>query len=466
MRKAFWCVAGLLIALSQPSTAANITHRQVSDGFEAIIIDGAIEAPDLENFRALSIRYKEAIVILDSRGGALVPAIEIGKLIRLTGYSTLVVENGDCLSSCALIWLAGSKRLLSPKGRVGFHASYLDNKGVKQETGVGNAIVGHYLSLLNFPQKAVIFATSAGPEEINWLDNSNKAMAGIDFEDFIIGNSEVRQTPQTVRTPAPVAAARPSTPTSSRPISSYTLAEIEQSLRISMSKPETLDKMASSVKLDAAGTAVFRDHLLRIYSNGKLIHKLAEQLYNARASLSNELAYTMGREIGQATSMKLMFSGLSRLSDTDVRAFVSYMAAIPTKANAKECKAIFSQNNNDPMAEFRAVAASGSQALSSYLALMRKAIDAELADYPVKVAVSDNQKKLSDKAVEDAFAREFKGLKPSEVERVSKALSNFEAASDEDACDAYYLVFKVTSGLDGLPGDWYRRAFINSLNQN
>ena len=66
-------------------------------------------------------------------------------------------------------------------GLVGFHASYLDEEGTKLETGVGNALVGHYLSQLGFGEKTVVFATLAPPDKILWLNENTLAMSGIDY---------------------------------------------------------------------------------------------------------------------------------------------------------------------------------------------------------------------------------------------------------------------------------------------
>jgi len=50
------------------------------------------------------------------------------------------------------------------------------------EIGVGNAVIGHYLSQLGLSEKAVIFATSASPYTISWLIAANSADADIGFE--------------------------------------------------------------------------------------------------------------------------------------------------------------------------------------------------------------------------------------------------------------------------------------------
>jgi len=179
-----------LAALAAQPASAAIQHSPLDNGAEAIYVTGEILEPDEAAFRELAERYPDAVVFLESPGGSLVPAIEIGKLIRSHHYATVVLEQSTCNSACALIWLAGTPRYLQGSGNLGFHASYSEEGGQLIETGVGNAIVGHYISQLNLPESAVIFATSASPYEIMNLTPANSIEAGIAFETSLAGLPE------------------------------------------------------------------------------------------------------------------------------------------------------------------------------------------------------------------------------------------------------------------------------------
>lgn len=194
----------LVLSFTGAARAAEITHDQV-EGVGLILIDGDISSGDVEKFRQISMKYRNALVTLNSDGGELMPAIEIGKIIKIAGFDTVVPGGAECASACALIWVAGASRWLSPDGRVGFHASYRDTNGKLEESGVANALVGNYLTLLNLPAKAIVFATRASPKEILWLTKDNKISAGIDFEDFVLdGDSSATENKDTARAAAPV----------------------------------------------------------------------------------------------------------------------------------------------------------------------------------------------------------------------------------------------------------------------
>lgn len=173
-----FCTPFLLPAQAQ---AGDISLQQI-DGVDYITIEGDVEPSDLAHFQRLAVSSETAVVVLGSPGGALAPALEIGKIIRLKGFATFVPGGVECTSACALIWIAGQPRMLSPTSRIGFHASYVIEDGRQSETGQGNAMVGRYLTLLNLPERAVMFATRAGPNQIEWVNPRDPLSSGIDFK--------------------------------------------------------------------------------------------------------------------------------------------------------------------------------------------------------------------------------------------------------------------------------------------
>jgi hypothetical protein len=175
-------LGALGLGLAAAPASAAVEHVTLDRGVEAIVISGDILEGDDARFDELSRRFPRAVVYLESDGGALVPAIEIGKLVRAHRHATAVLDGGTCTSACALIWIAGTPRYLGPEARLGFHASYSDEGGRLVETGVGNAMVGYYLSQLDLSENAAVFATIASPYEINWLTAENSGEAGIAFE--------------------------------------------------------------------------------------------------------------------------------------------------------------------------------------------------------------------------------------------------------------------------------------------
>lgn len=177
-------LAALLGSLCAPdANAAQIqVYPAAAEKPAMIYLSGDIVPGDETKFAAIAAANSNAVLVLNSPGGSLKPALEIGKVTRLRGYTTVVYKDGVCASACALIWTAGTHRIIAGTGHIGFHASYLDDSGKLVETGVGNAVVGHYLAQLGYSEAAVIFATSAPPDKILWLNASTAARSDIAYD--------------------------------------------------------------------------------------------------------------------------------------------------------------------------------------------------------------------------------------------------------------------------------------------
>ena len=102
----------------------------------------------------------------------------MGKLIRLRNYATVVPNNTQCLSACALAWLGGTERYMGSTARIGFHAAYLRTTG--QETGAGNALLGAYLSQIGLSEAAIFYIAQAPPTSMTLLTIADAKRFGID----------------------------------------------------------------------------------------------------------------------------------------------------------------------------------------------------------------------------------------------------------------------------------------------
>lgn len=209
MGRNFACTLAL-ICTSSTAGAATIDHAPLGEGIELIGIQGPIVTGDDEKFSRLAVQYKKALVAFDSDGGQLLPALEIGKEIHIRGYSTIVGNGKSCASACALMWIAGTTRWISSSGQVGFHASYFEANGRKVESGVANALVGRYLTQLDLPESSVIYATSAGPDSIQWLRAADHGKSSISFDVF---ETKSTGSSNTASSSGPTAEARNAAPT-------------------------------------------------------------------------------------------------------------------------------------------------------------------------------------------------------------------------------------------------------------
>ena len=82
------------------------------------------------------------------QGGMTWTALQIGKIIQQHGFSTAVVDEAVCASSCALIWLAGKERFMAPTSRIGFHASSTAETAGVEVSSYSNAVIGAEWAIL------------------------------------------------------------------------------------------------------------------------------------------------------------------------------------------------------------------------------------------------------------------------------------------------------------------------------
>jgi hypothetical protein len=195
--KAVLNLAAVLCLWTTSSFAANISLSPLhGDPAHALVaVEGDLEVGDHVKFRTQVGRLTKAIVVFNSRGGSLLAGIEIGKTIRLKSFATAVLDGSRCASACAFAWLGGSPRFMERGAQIGFHAAYIEKAGRASESGVGNALVGSYLTQIGLSENAVVYITQAAPTEMTWLNLRDAKQIGIEVLPF------EEQTP--VTKPAP-----------------------------------------------------------------------------------------------------------------------------------------------------------------------------------------------------------------------------------------------------------------------
>ena len=169
-KSCFLWLVGICIC-SHPAVSAEFDILPgLIEGQQAILIRGAIEPGDDETFYKLAQKAEHASIILESPGGSVDVGISIGAEIAIRGFTTLVLDGEGCYSICAVIWVSGVRRYMSPKAAIGVHAAYRlvdEGNGEVQtpESGVANAKIGAYLNEIGLSRDAIEYFTLARPNE-------------------------------------------------------------------------------------------------------------------------------------------------------------------------------------------------------------------------------------------------------------------------------------------------------------
>ena len=170
---------GISLSLSSALGATIEIDNTTNSGPTIIRVKGPIQVSDATDFQARTRHVQDAVVVLASEGGSVVAGIQIGEEIRRRKFDTAVVNHTECVSACALIWLGGTRRYMGANAKIGFHAAYIKQGTDNRESGVGNALVGAYLTRLGLPYSAVAFASEASPDSMTWLDLNSAKNVGI-----------------------------------------------------------------------------------------------------------------------------------------------------------------------------------------------------------------------------------------------------------------------------------------------
>lgn len=139
-----WIIAG-----KAASADSSLETYCLGNAWESCFVyfDGVIESGLAADIAPLLV--DASTVFLNSPGGNLQEAIEVGRLIRQSGMRTAIgaldssdfdefdrpvdfPENGICESACAYLFMGGSERTIS-NGRLGLHRFYSSERGLSSD---------------------------------------------------------------------------------------------------------------------------------------------------------------------------------------------------------------------------------------------------------------------------------------------------------------------------------------------
>ncbi len=95
-------------------------------------LTGAIEVGDAVRFADFleTTSLSPETIRLNSPGGSVTDALDMGRAIREAGFDTEIGEEGICLSACPYLLAAGVERRAADSAQVGVHQHYFDESTV------------------------------------------------------------------------------------------------------------------------------------------------------------------------------------------------------------------------------------------------------------------------------------------------------------------------------------------------
>jgi hypothetical protein len=172
-------LAAGLVATSAAQAADIHVGTYFFGGGSRIRIQGEIVAGDEARFRqVLATAPADAVVSLNSRGGAVVPAIAIGREIRARGLTTVVAKLDVCASACTFIWLAGKHSIVQRDAFPGFRGVAVNGNPSPE----GNAFVASYLREIGMTPAQINYALSTPQPAIQVASEADAMALGIHLQ--------------------------------------------------------------------------------------------------------------------------------------------------------------------------------------------------------------------------------------------------------------------------------------------
>lgn len=166
--------------------AASVEAAEIAakDGY--IIVIGRLDRGDAAKFKSVAKQIVgPTTVVFEGDGGNAAASLLIGEEILRRSFATLVKKDRICASACAFAWIAGNPRLMEEKAKIGFHAVFVMKDGKPAVSAVANALVGNYMTKMGMQPPAIVFATEAEPEKMNWLTAERAASLGIKVHEIV-----------------------------------------------------------------------------------------------------------------------------------------------------------------------------------------------------------------------------------------------------------------------------------------
>ncbi|MBI3041916.1 MAG: hypothetical protein HYY78_03720 [Betaproteobacteria bacterium] len=185
---------GLIILFGSPTRADTRSHCGDGNVCDATL-EGTISNSDVLAFREIAKKIASnqpsnpaLIITLNSKGGDIKSAIEIGKIIRRLPKSAALVGRDDtCFSACVFV-LAGAV-LRSVSGKVGIHRPYTATNEQQnfqtrqQEFTVLSRTIRDFLESMNLPSSLYDEMMQIPPQATKVLSDAELGRFGLDRND-------------------------------------------------------------------------------------------------------------------------------------------------------------------------------------------------------------------------------------------------------------------------------------------
>lgn len=234
---------------------------------------------------------------------------------------------------------------------------------------------------------------------------------------------------------------------------------VEAKLKRAVASPAFVDAVLDHYRLQGTTRAAMRTHLSALYRSDEVIKALVAEMRHAGIDKDDDVlngnALQVGRRFGAELFQSWAIKGLARLPAADQRQFYAFILKWMHVASANDCKRLMFSDEQSALdngrLEMKYYPRMAQGELETYFALLRKAVLAELRDFPSAKTLNREQLEIADKAFE-ARLEELIQRDDLSVETLL-AMAEPSRADAPAACDAGKLIFRTLLDMKGFAGD-------------
>jgi len=246
-----------------------------------------------------------------------------------------------------------------------------------------------------------------------------------------------------------------------------TWSKVEEDIYKRMQTPAFVNNTLNNYPLTTMPKEVIREHLVEVYKSRDVSKFIVKEMRQAGLDKLEERDMEgYARKFGAELFLSLAMKGMARLSPEDQRAFLSYMNTWLNHASVEDCKWMMTVGatasaSETAKVEMKYYGKFKLEELRSYFRFLRKAMFAELNNFPSTRNINQDQIKIADDAFEIVLKRKIK--QESVRLEVLKAMEDMNNSYANDVCDAGKLIFYSVLDMKGFTGDLMTTKFILSI---
>jgi hypothetical protein len=259
---------------------------------------------------------------------------------------------------------------------------------------------------------------------------------------------------------------------SAQGLSERSYQELKKGFAIGLRNESNARSKISLFQLTPRKTTLLVNHYMTLANDDDLVSRLFEEVVATGlmdrvvedptiTNREKKNIESLGFELFESFALK----GIKRLEYSDVRVYLLFVQTMLEVAPPKLCKAILlgditGQRSETALAGFLFSKLSEAE-VDSYLRIIRKAVFAEVKNFPGVRRVSEPQKKIAQDAFDRILFEEL--MKHPRAESLLIAATNLGGASDRDACELGLLSIGSILKMRGTVAEWQARVFLEDL---